>query len=138
MSNKLKKFISGSSRLEVPADLKERILSEIRSLSERQLRMRIRLAYAGIFLSLIMAFSSIFNASRGFIKSDFWQVLSLLFTDLSVIARNWQEFLFSLEETFPLGLVLMVLIPVFTLLISLVYYFDNSQHNNVKNRHRHA
>lgn len=92
--------------------LEERILSalrrEILALAERKLWF----ARASTFVSFVLFLGVFFFAGQKLLQSEFWDTLSLLFSDLSVVVNSSQNFFYLLLETIPV-------IPLTALLLSL-------------------
>lgn len=62
---------------------------------------------------------------QAFLQSEFWAMLSLAFSDITTVAKNWDTFLMSLLETFPFVHAAILLAPVFLMLLSANFYFTN-------------
>jgi len=62
---------------------------------------------------------------QAFLQSEFWTMLSLVFSDIAIVAKNWDTFSMSLLETFPVAHAAILLIPVFLVLVSVNCYFAN-------------
>ncbi len=109
--------------LEAPKrDLCERILAEIAVRREQRFVRERRVASFGMFLSTVLA--AVVGAGYGgeIIRSDFWSLSSLLFSDFPALAASWKSFLFSLLETFPASALAAALFPIFIFLVSLGIY----------------
>lgn len=108
------------------------ILARIEILGQKRLRNKLifsRLSLAG---SLGAFTWTVVEYGNTFLQSDFWILLRLILTDASAVMRNWNDFLFSLLETFPAVSVTIILIPVFAILLSFSAYFKliNQRHYN--------
>ncbi len=126
--HKTSQIFKNISELEPSIVLEKAVLSRISLERNRSLRRKLILSYAGVFGSLIALVAAGLTFGQNILHSDFWNMVSLSFSDMSVVLQNWQEFLFSLLETFPTAGTIMILVPVFTLLLSFSEYLD--LHNN--------
>jgi len=116
--------------------LADLILKKIEAKAQNEIRQKITSSYIYMFGSVCLFFYSFFAFGQSIIKSEFWSLVSLLFSDMQIVLSNWQEFVYSLLETFPLTATIAVLIPVVALLWSMAKYFDwhgkISQHMRIK------
>jgi hypothetical protein len=108
--------------IEPAASLKDRILAAIALEFDRRVRRERRAASIGMALSAIVA--SVAGAGYGgeLIRSDFWSIISLIFSDASSLVGYWDSFLYSLLETFPAAAAAAFVLPVFVFLVSLGMY----------------
>ncbi len=130
MKQDLHKIFKNIQEIEPPKDLAGSILARVDALQKRQIKRRLMLSYlslAGSFGAFVLA---IVEYGQSFLQSDFWILLRLLLTDASAVFKNWNDFLFSLLETFPVISVVAILIPVFLIFISFSVYFKFSYKNN--------
>lgn len=102
--------------------LGSRILAAIAREFDRRVERERRAAYIGMALSAAVA--SVAGAGYGgeLVRSDFWSIVSLVFSDASSIASYWDSFIYSLAETFPAAAVAAFVLPVFVFLVSLGMY----------------
>jgi len=123
------KQIGGS---EPSPELSGLILARIEILQKKQIKRKLGLAYLSLASSLGTFIWTIVEFGQTFLQSDFWILLRLLATDASLVLKNWNDFMFSLLETFPAVSVTIILIPTFALLLSLSAYFKliNRNHYN--------
>lgn len=116
-----------------PLYLESVILQKIELEKNKQMKRKLILSYAGFIFSLsALLYIGIYSGSS-FLKSDFWNLLSLFFSDVTVVGQHWKDFIFSLLENFPFMHAIAILIPIFTLLMSLnlVMSMKNKVHNIV-------
>lgn len=99
--------------------LETRILRAIMLERDARARRRLFAARAGLAGSFTAFVSAGFAYGEALLESDFWNLLPLLFSDVTIIAQHWSSFLFSLLETFPAFALAAFLVPIFILLISL-------------------
>lgn len=100
--NKYKNLFKKLQPAEVPAGLKENIMSRVRQ--EVRLKRAVVLVFAGsaltsLFLLVRVSMALMESAQR----SGFWQYLSLAFSDYSIAAVYWRELLLSLVESLPMA-----------------------------------
>ena len=103
-------------------DLEGRILSAIdsqRIVQAKRDYMIARIGFVGSFATL--AFSG-WSYGQVFLQSDFWNLVSLLFSDAAVVLLHWGDFSYSLLETFPALPIMLFLVPVFTFVLSVGIY----------------
>ncbi len=112
------------------------ILAKIEFLQKKQLGRKlvaIRLSLAGSVGAFIWA---VLAYGKTFLQSDFWVLLQLLLTDASAVLKNWNDFLFSLLETFPVVSATIMLVPILFILISFSTYFKLTYLNH-RNRYNY-
>jgi len=105
------------------------IMAKIEKLRERQVKRKLmwsRLSLAGSFGAFALA---VWGYGNAFLQSDFWMLLRLTLTDAGAVFKNWNDFFFSLAETFPVVSAAIMLVPVIAILFSLSVYFKVSQNN---------
>lgn len=102
--------------------LKDRILAAIALELDRRLKRERSTAYAGMVLSAAVAAAAGFGYGTDIIRSDFWSIVSLAFSDASALAEYWDSFLYSLLETFPAAAAAAFVLPAFVFLVSLGMY----------------
>lgn len=89
-------------------------------------RRRLIFSYIGLSGSFAMLVFVWMVFATAILKSDFWYLFSLMFSDAAIVARNWNTFLFALLETMPILPALLILVPMFTLFLSFSMYFSNA------------
>jgi len=106
-----------------PRDLlSKRILSAVARERRARTRQKLMLSYSGMAVSLVALAYAIPVFGNTLVKSDFWSVVSLAYSDAGILWGHWNSFLYSLLETFPVIDVIALLIPVFTLCLSLAAF----------------
>lgn len=110
-----------SIRPALPPGLSSRILSSIDQEIFTRNQYRARVAAWSAVLSLAVFLASLNVAGRDFFASGFWQLISLLISDLSFILSHSEDFLLSLAETFPATSVTLFLVPLFFAALSLIF-----------------
>ena len=107
-----------------PSDeLRARILKVINAQEQKSMKAKIMLTYAGFASSLAIFVYAVFVFGESLLRSEFWSLAKLIFTDAGVVASHWVDFSFSLLETFPVILAVIFLVPVFMFFLSLSSYF---------------
>lgn len=117
MNNKLNQIFKSISDLEPPMSLENSISRLIEKEKERKIRTSLALSFLGFISSSLLVFWAIFVFGNSFLQSEFWSMLSLIFSDVMLVAKNWEEYAYSLMETFPVVNVITVLAPAFICLL---------------------
>ena len=102
-----------------PQHLESLILQKIEKERNKQVKIKMFASYSGSVLSLLVVLYAGIFFGESFLKSDFWNIVSLMFSDIATVAQYWKDYAMSLLETFPIAHVIMFLAPIFTLLLSL-------------------
>lgn len=123
MKEKMRQIFKEISEVSPSPKLEGLILVRIEILRKRQIRRRLAFSYLSLTSSLGAFVWTVVEFGSAFLQSDFWILLRLLLTDASSVMRNWNDFLFSLLETFPAISLSIMLVPVFAILFSLSTYF---------------
>jgi len=100
------------------------ILQKIEFKIQKEAKQKLISSYVYMFGSIFLSGYSFFVFGPEILQSEFWKLASLLFSDLQVVLANWQTFVYSLLENFPIIGVVAILFPVFILLNSLGSYFN--------------
>jgi hypothetical protein len=129
MEKKLHQAFKKIKELDPPGKLSGIVLHSIRSEINKQTRKKLILSYVGLAASLVVGIYTTVTFGTAFLKSEFWSVILLSFSDAGVVMQNWGDFFSSLMETFPTFAVAAILTPIFTLLLSLGLYLDSSNRN---------
>lgn len=111
--------------IELPAHLETEIIDLIKMEKLKGIRRRLIFSEVGLVGSMLAIFYVIFTSGSALIRSEFWSMMTLLFSDAGTVLSNWQDFVFSAMETFPVFTVISMLLPIFILFISIAYYFSN-------------
>jgi len=127
---KLNQIFKNIQEIEPPRGLSELILKRVELEKDKQIKRKLFLSYAGFCSSVAATFYAFLAFGSSFLKSDFWSMLSLMFSDLMIVAGNWKTYLYSLVETFPVVNVIAILIPIFGLLafLNLLVSIKNNKH----------
>jgi ABC-type phosphate/phosphonate transport system permease subunit len=132
MSQKLSQIFKSIGEIDPPFNLEGFILAKIERESHKIIREKKALAYAGLFGSALATVYAISIFGQEILQSDFWRIATLAFSDISIVAGNWHDYLFSLLETFPAIHAAIMLAPIFILLIALNAYLNLINKNNCK------
>lgn len=133
MKSKFNEVFASIQDLDPPSTLEGFILARIRRERKKIMRERKALVGYGLLGSAIAIIYTLSLFGQEILRSDFWRIGSLAFSDINIITGNWYDYTFSLLETFPALHVAMMLVPIFVLLIFLNSYINLTENNN----HRH-
>lgn len=115
-----------AEKAEVPADLFPRIMSAI----FRRQRLYAGLKTGGFLISSLGSLAVIFFATQEVIwqfgQSGILNILSLLFSDLTVVLVNWQAFVLSCLESLPVFPIILISGAALLLLVSLKFVVENT------------
>lgn len=138
MNSKLSKIFKEMSQVEPKKGLEGSILQKIDFERGRQIKKKLVFSYFGFTFSFSAGICALAYFGSSFLKSEFWSILSLAFSDFMIVAGSWREYLYSLGETFPIMSVVAILVPIFGFLLSANLYFSLKRnkiihmHNNLK------
>lgn len=121
--------------IEPPAKLRAAILCNIKEAEIRQMRRKLMFSEAGLVGSVLAVFYTLFAFGQTLFKSEFWSMMSLVFTDAGIVLSHWNDFLYSVLENFPVLTLVIILLPIFVLFISISSYLKLSNKNNFKHTH---
>ncbi len=127
MSKKLTDLFQNISEINPNKKLAGLILARIEKMQKRRLWLETISSFSGFFVSISMAIYIFLIFGNSLINSQFWNILTLVFSDASVVIAHYPEFLYSLLETLPAMTLTIMLVPIFTLLLSL--YFISEIYN---------
>jgi hypothetical protein len=136
MNTKLSQIFKNISQREPSTELKGFILRKIEIERAVQIRRKLMFSYVGIGSSFVAGVWAIVGLGSVLIKSEFWSILSLIFSDARVVAGYWNTYLYSLLETLPTISIALTLIPILGIIISAGFYFD-LRNKNKQNYHSH-
>jgi hypothetical protein len=130
--NALHAIFKKISDIEPSVGLEKRILRKIALQNRLALRRKLAFIYAG-FMASSGAFAwAVFTLGRAVLQSDFWTLAKLIFSDTGLVFQNWVDFIYSLLETLPVLTIAIILLPIFTLFISINSYLNLNNKNNLK------
>lgn len=132
MSQKLSQIFKNIPELEPVFKLEGFILARIAREQNRMIREKKALAFASLFGSALAAVYAISVLGQEIVQSDFWRIISLIGSDINIVAGSWYDYALSLLETFPALHAALILAPVFILLISLNEYLTLTNQNKRK------
>lgn len=130
MKKELNQIFKEIENIETPQGLDFLILSRISELRQKQIRQKLFWSRASLMGSFGAFFWAVFSYGQTFLSSDFWIIFRLLLTDASDVFRNWNDFLFSLLETFPVFSTIIMLVPILAMLVSFFAYVKLIQRNS--------
>lgn len=111
--------------MDPPISLCGFIFARIKKEKARKAKRQLAFSYFGFASSFALAAYVGLNFGQAFLQSEFWSMLSLVFSDLTIVAKNWDGFGCSLLETFPIMHTIAMLLPILILLISANFYLNN-------------
>jgi len=117
MNTNLNQIFKNIPDREPPKNLEDSVFKLIEREKEKKMKINLFLSYLGLASSFSLAFWAIIALGNSFLQSEFWSMLSLIFSDAVLVAQNWEEYAYSLMETFPVVNVIAVLTPVFICLL---------------------
>jgi hypothetical protein len=133
MNQKLSQLFKNTEDLGPSAGLEVFILAKIEVLAAKRTRRKLIFSYAGLLVSIAAGVCAVAVFGSGLIESEFWKLILLAFSDLSVVLANWKDFAYSLMETIPVVHVAVILTPVFAIFWLLSFY--TSAKSAMKNSH---
>jgi len=113
------------------AGLESRIFQAVAVEKYRVIKRKLLISRLGLGASAVVFLAAIFTFGTAILQSEFWSIVSLAFSDMQVVAQNWQEFTYSLLENFPTISVIAILFPV----MALLFYF--SKYLEANNKHKY-
>lgn len=102
--------------------LEKEIFQAVLVVKNREMRRRLMVSYVGIISSLGALVYTSLTFGKTLLESEFWSIILLVFSDLTVAVRYSNDFLLSLLETFPAFSVASVLLPTFIFFMFLNMY----------------
>ena len=134
MSKKIKQLFKNVSQMNPPEKLAGLILAKIEKIRKKRFWTKIAFSAFGVFASASASLYIFTVYGNSLLSSEFWRILSLVFSDAAIIASHYPEFFLSLLETLPAMTFAIMLIPIFTLLLSIYSIFEiyNNKFNQPK------
>ena len=129
MNQKLSQIFKHIPEVEPSSGLEALIIQKIGFQRAKIARRNLIFSYVGLTGSGLAILGAIFSFGGSVLEAEFWKISILLFSDLTIVAGNWPDFLYSLLETFPVISAIAILIPVFTLFLSFNAYLNNRRSN---------
>jgi hypothetical protein len=123
MSNNLEKAFKGLGDLKSPDLLGSKILLKIDRERVKRLNRQVLITRIVGSLSFVSFFPIFINLVSQMQNSGFWNYLSLLFTDTSIVMTYWKQFSMSLIEATPVFPLTLILISLLGLSISFKFGF---------------
>lgn len=108
--------------------LRSRILMAIAEAEEKEATLYRRFSFVGIILSLGTLVWGGIEYGEALLQSDFWTLITLLFSDVDVIMRSFGDFGYSLLETLPLMPLLMLFAPLTLFFWSMSFLLSLPEH----------
>lgn len=132
MSQNLHKIFKSVTELDPAENLCGRILAMVEAEENRIIKRKMIISRFGLGLSAVAFLTAVFPFGQIIAQSEFWNIVSLIFSDMQVVAQNWQDFSYSLLETFPTVSMVVVLAPIMMLMFSFSAYLEaNNKHKYI-------
>ncbi|HRY82379.1 MAG TPA: hypothetical protein P5232_01575 [Candidatus Moranbacteria bacterium] len=116
MSQKIHQLFKETSEINPPEKLEFLILQKIEIETQKQIQRKLALSYVWLFGSALLLIYSGFAFGQTILQSEFWRIASLFFSDMRAVLTNWQDFIYSLLENFPIFNIIAILAPIVLLL----------------------
>lgn len=128
MNPSIKPLLGHLRHLDPPEHLYKKITSHIHSIERKRLHIRLVFQSIGTLASFALLIPVYQYASAEWMQSEFWNYLSLIFSDSTLAFTYWKELLLSLGESVPIlgisALVTTVLVGISTLKASTRNFFS--------------
>lgn len=128
MSQKLAQLFKEIRQNEPPLALETVVLRRIEAAEDQKMHWKLAFSRLVSIVSGLAALTALATLGNEFLHSEFASMFSLVFSDLGTITQNWHDFGLSLLETFPTMTAGIILLPLFTLFISLGSYLELHNH----------
>lgn len=132
MKSNISEIFKNIKEMEPSQKLESLILSEIASIKEKRVKRKLWLVSFSLATSAALAIYAILVIGSEILKSDFWNMINLVFSDMWVVAQNWKEFIFSLLENLPVASIIIIVAPIFIFLWSLKAYQELNKKINLR------
>jgi hypothetical protein len=126
MNQNLHQIFKNMSEIEPTEKLTSLIFAQVSAEKDRVIRRRLMISRLGLSASVAVFLIMAFSFGQVIAQSEFWNIMSLAFSDMQTVVQNWQDFSYSLLETFPTISVIAILAPIMTLLFSFSMYLETS------------
>lgn len=129
MNQKLHQAFKNITQINPPLDLKERTLARLDTQKQHALKRRLMGIYTGLTASAAALAYVLIFFSQTIFQSDFWNLLTLAYSDTGIVLSHWNDFLISLLETIPVMNITLILIPIFAILLLTGFFIDAINQN---------
>lgn len=125
-NDKYERFVLSEADLpEPPAGLELKVMRRIRQYERRMLILKTA-GFGGLFaVSAGLVVAAYFNLMSAFAQSGFFDFTSLFFSDFGAAMANFQDFVFSTLEAFPVFSAAFLLGGVIVVIWSAVHFIDD-------------
>jgi len=132
MDRNLHEVFKDIAEIQPNSTLEGRIFQAVAKEKDRAVRRKLLVSRLGLGASMAVFLAAVSVFGDAVWQSEFWNLVSLAFSDMWVVAQNWNEFAYSLMETFPTVSVVAILAPVTVLLFSFSVYLEaNHKHKYI-------
>jgi hypothetical protein len=114
--------------------LRDRVLRAVAQAKERQTILYRRWSSLGIALSLLTLVWGGVEYETALLQSDFWTLITLLFSDIDVVMRSLGDFGYSLLETLPIMPLLILFTPLTLFFWSMSFLLSLPSHDTKVSR----
>ena len=132
MRQNLHQIFKNIDEIEPAEELSDRIFACVFGEKDRIIKRKLMISRLGLGASMAVFLASSFTFGSVITQSEFWSIVSLVFSDMVMVVQNWQDFTFSLLETFPTVSVIAVLTPVMMMLFSFSVYLETNNKHKYK------
>jgi hypothetical protein len=130
MNPKLSRLFKNIPEIEPSPKLETAILKRIGWIETHQRQRRLVFSYFGLAFSGLAVIWTLVIFGHAVLNSEFWSVLSLVFSDARTVIAYFPDFVSSLLETLPATSIIAILVPIFILFIFSGLYFDSRNNRN--------
>ena len=135
MEQKLAKIFKEMREIQPNVGLEGLILQKIDLENSRQMKRKLIFSYFGMAVSFSTGVLALIYSGSAFLKSEFWSILFLTFSDFMAVVESRNEYLYSLGETLPIAHIVAILVPIFAILMFLNLYFSLKNRNKYIHMH---
>lgn len=132
MNAKFGQIYKETETFEPSPKLERLILKRIDRERSKQRREKMLLSWAGLTVSGAGIIYALAAFGQAILNSEFWSMITLAYSDIGIVAGHWQDFAYSLLETFPAVNLILIIAPVFSLLLFFHFLFSLNHKSNNK------
>lgn len=112
MDKKLRQIFKNINYIETPVNLEGKILASLKKSQEKAEKQRLWFSYVAVISSFFAVFYTLWTFGGAILKSQFWSLATLAFSDAAVIISHWNDYLLSLLETLPVFQLAAIILPL--------------------------
>ncbi|TAK96212.1 hypothetical protein EPO05_02275 [Patescibacteria group bacterium] len=137
MDVKLSQIFKDTDALNPSPELERAVLRRIELLAENKIKRARVWMYAGFAGASVSFVWAIVAFGGSILQSEFWSIISLVFSDAKIVLANWNDFWYSVLETFPTVSLIAMLIPTAVALWLMSIWSSLSRRENYQLRFHH-